>query len=45
MEVQASVKSAAKWQYVEMNALSSGTSGKASSSYHMAVCGEHATYI
>ena len=31
-------------QYVELNALSSGTNGKSSSSYRMAVCGEHATY-
>ena len=31
-------------QYVEMNALSSGTNGKPSSSYRVAVCGEHATY-
>ena len=30
--------------YFEMNALSSGTNGKPSSSYRMAVCGEHATY-
>ena len=56
MEVKASVKSAANWtslddgeltgrkQYFEMNALSSGTNSKPSSSYRVAVCGEHATY-
>ena len=30
--------------YAEMNALSSGTNGKPSSSYRMAICVEHATY-
>ena len=31
-------------QYVEMNALSSGTNGKSSSSYRIAFCVQHATY-